>query len=116
MLGHLLGHLPAMAQPDMWSTVQRWVSWQRCGEQYLKHCSEEGSGVGEASQPVANGIALVYPAPQLVQALQQVSRPGAQRLQAGVCLQPCWRHLQQQLCDSGHTFDQKTKRHCGPES
>ena len=33
---------------------------------YLKDSSEESSGVGEAGQPVADGVALVYPALQLV--------------------------------------------------
>ena len=66
----------------------------------LQHSSEEGSGVGEAGQPVAGGVALVYPPPQLVQAQQQVPGPGAQGLQAGVGLQPRWGHLH----TSHHTY------------
>ena len=60
---------------------------------YLEDSSKEGSGVGEASQPVADGVALVYPALQLVQPLQQVACPGTQGLQTGVRLEPGWWHL-----------------------
>lgn len=59
----------------------------------LEDSCEEGCGVGEASQPVGDGVALINPAAQLVQPLQQVAGPGAQRLQAGVSLQPGGRHL-----------------------
>ena len=62
---------------------------------HLEHSSEEGSWVGKASQPVADGVAFVYPAPQLVQALQEVTSPGSQCLQTRVSLQPRWRHLHQ---------------------
>ena len=68
----------------------------RVEEWDLENCSEEGCWVGEACQPVAGGVALVYPPLQLVQPLQQVARPRAQSLQARVCLQPGWGHLNPQ--------------------
>lgn len=69
----------------------------------LQDSGEEGSGVGEARQPVGHRVALLNPAAQLLQALQQVPRPGAQRLQTRICLQPGWRHLHQPPSVSKHS-------------
>jgi len=80
----------SIIRPNMYSTVSGMAERRR---RDLEDSSEEGSWVGEASQPVAGGVALVYPPPQLVQTLQQVSSPGTQSLQTGVCLQPGWGDL-----------------------
>ncbi len=85
----------ACSNEQFWVRIRNVIATRaRVLECDLENCSEEGCWVGEACQPVAGGVALVYPALQLVQALQQVACPGAQGLQARVCLQPCWGHLQ----------------------
>lgn len=54
----------------------------------LQHRRQEGGGVGEAGQPVQAGVGVLRPLGQLLDAGQQVTGPGAERLQGGVGLQP----------------------------